>query len=469
MDASSNDATTTTTGFVTTSMENMTIMKKEPTTTTTTTEPKKTNKTKTKKGTGEDPRRRIDNKINNNAELASSVGVSEEPQPTTPPAPVQRIASVNDDGPKRNDDGIGADGNGDGDVGVRASVQARVEAYEGMVHESEKNAAVSSPRTPINQKPARRPTAEALEQGTREAFVAFSKFGRGGGAQTHDAQTFDKKEKIMDSTRFAKLCRETLFPRNAEARRKCEIAFTKHSGLVQRKIDYVTFKRILRDEVVELAGMKSVEDVQARLVDAKPSVGGATPPSVQRLHDDYTEQSRMEQQKSPSSRRLTPSSSITDTVALSDPASLPPVKGLRAAYERFTQFSPSCARLSTTRWLKLCEDCGLFTVVADFDAISAGIVFNAIEKARATKTLDFDSFRLALELSARRAGRPYVDFAARVASGVPLIRASVPSPTPVRLADDTQTFTSTARDVHRDKVLTPRALSIRKASAPPSA
>lgn len=466
MDASSNDATTTT-RVVTTSMENMTIMKKEPTTKT---EAKKT-KTKTKKGTGEDPRRRVNVEINN-AELASLVGVSDEPQPTTPPPPpppVQRIASVNDDGSKRNDDGIGAAGDGDGDVGVRPSVQARVEAYEGMVHETEKNAAVSSPRTPINQKIARRPTPEALEQGTRDAFVAFSKFGRGGGAQAHDAQAFDNKEKIMDSTRFAKLCRETLFPRNAEARRKCEIAFTKHSGLVQRKIDYVTFKRILREEVVEIAGMKSVEDVQARLVDAKPSVGGATPPSAQRLHDDYTEQSRMEQQKSPSSRRLTPSSSITDTVALSDPASLPPVKGLRAAYERFTQFSPSCARLSTARWLKLCEDCGLFTVVADFDAISAGIVFNAIEKARSTKTLDFDSFRLALELSARRAGRSYVDFAARVASGVPLIRASVPSPTPVRLADDTQTFTSTARDIHRDKVLTPRALSIRKASAPPSA
>jgi len=400
--------------------------------------------------------------------METTIRVSEEPPTTTTSeAPTSGIAVTSDGIASGARDSV-AVGEDDDDAGVRASVQARVEAYEGMVQETEKMAVASSPRTP-NRTISRRPTPEALEQGTRETFIAFSKFGRGGGAQTRDGQTFDKKEKIMDSTRFAKLCREVLFPRNTEAMRKCEIAFTKHCGLGQRKIDYVTFKRILRDEVVEIAGMKSMEDVQARLVEAKPSVGEATPPSAQRLHDDYTEQNRMEQQKSPSSRRLTQSSSITDTTALSDPMSLPQVKGLRAAYERFTQFSPSCARLSTTRWLKLCEDCGLFTVVADFDAISAGIVFNAIEKARSTKTLDFDSFRLALELSARRAGRPYVDFAARVASGVPLIRASVPSPTPVRLADDTKTFTSTARDVHRDKVLTPRALSIRKSSAPPSA
>lgn len=315
--------------------------------------------------------------------------------------------------------------------------------------------------------------AADLERALVGAFERFGSFGRrkGGSSSTGGAGTPASPK--MDGTRFAKLVKEVIFAGEDVVKlRLAEIAFAKRAQLA-RHVDYETFRQLILEDCVEIAGDGATEiSTAAKLVGVVPSVGAALSPGKCRFHDDvhaYTgvaaEKHGLDRSTSRRNAGAQTASSVDgddiDGGGLSDGAravggvdvaSLPEITGLFSAFESFLQFSPSQAALSLPRWLKVCEDANLYDDAGAFDATSAGIVFKAVSQAN--RALDFNDFKRVLALASKRADVSYVNFASRVAA------ADVVSPH--RFHDDDSTYTATHRATHRDKVLTPRALSIRK-------
>ena len=306
------------------------------------------------------------------------------------------------------------------------------------------DAFVESPANSINLTPTSRASL-------RRAFIAFAEFGT---PKSHSTT-------CMDGTRFAKMCREVFAERVDAA--AVDVAFAKRAGKT-RKVDFVTFEQLLNDLVTTSMGEGlSIEDVRARVARASPSVGAAVSPRAVRHHDDvstYTSAARASHGvlASPSRSLQRQLSRAQDGV--DDVDSLPRVRGLKTSFVSFAAYSGgshSSNALGVNRFIKLCEDCGLYR--GNFDAQAAGIVFNTIAGAK-SKFMNFKQFQGALKLAADRAGVRYADFAgAVVARGEPLTNAHV-SPEPVRFHDDTSTYTSTRREVYLDRKLSTRASSI---------
>jgi len=286
----------------------------------------------------------------------------------------------------------------------------------------------------------------------RRAFVAFAEFGT---PKSHSTT-------CMDGTRFAKMCREVFAERLDAA--AVDVAFAKRSGKTRKKIDFVTFEQLLNDLVTTIMGEGlSIEDVRARVARASPSVGAAVSPRAIRHHDDvstYTSAARASHGVLASPSRSLQRQLSREQDGFDDVDSLPRVRGLKTSFVSFAAYSGgshSSNALGVNRFIKLCEDCGLYR--GNFDAQAAGIVFNTITGAK-SKFMDFKQFQGALKLAAARAGVRYADFAgAVVARGEPLTNAHI-SPEPVRFHDDTSTYTSTRREVYLDRKLSTRALSI---------
>ena len=306
------------------------------------------------------------------------------------------------------------------------------------------DAFVESPANSINLTPTSRASL-------RRAFVAFAEFGT---PKSHSTT-------CMDGTRFAKMCREVFAERVDAA--AVDVAFAKRAGKT-RKVDFVTFEQLLNDLVTTSMGEGlSIEDARARVARASPSVGAAVSPRAVRHHDDvstYTSAARASHGvlASPSRSLQRHLSRAQDGV--DDVDSLPRVRGLKRSFVSFAAYSGgshSSNALGVNRFIKLCEDCGLYR--GNFNAQAAGIVFNTIAGAK-SKFMNFKQFQGALNLAADRAGVRYADFAgAVVARGEPLTNAHV-SPEPVRFHDDTSTYTSTRREVYLDRKLSTRASSI---------
>ncbi|OUS49086.1 p25-alpha-domain-containing protein [Ostreococcus tauri] len=346
----------------------------------------------------------------------------------------------------------------DEDTEDAPSVRARARAYEARVRATGTDAADGAVER------ARSLRAGDLEAGMRAAFVQFASFGRG-------RATISDERGTMDSSRFAKMCRECVFrddPESEEKMRAVDVAFARRARRL-RRVDYETFRQLVTEDLAEIVGDgASAMTVAKKLLGATPSVGAAVSPGKCRFHDDktaytgvYAERHGIERSASRRASETSPRAAQIDVEKLpTDP------RGLYASYEAFLQFSPPLASgLTCNRWLKLCEDCGLLTSGGgNFDSTSAGIIFNAL--AGSSKTLsDFKAFKLALALSAERAERAYEDFARAVAEGEPIVRTNVSDVSPRRFHDDMSTFTATHREVHQNKTLSPRALSIRKRAA----
>lgn len=349
--------------------------------------------------------------------------------------------------------------------------------------EAKSAATPGTPRTRARTEETASPMRAAdLERALVGAFERFGSFGRrkGGSSSTGGAGTPASPK--MDGTRFAKLVKEVIFAgEDVEKVRLAEIAFAKRAQLA-RHVDYETFRQLILEDCVEIAGDGATEiSTAAKLVGVVPSVGAALSPGKCRFHDDvhaYTGVAAEKHGLDRSTSRRNAGAHATSSVdgdeidggGLSDGAravggvnvaSLPEITGLFSAFESFLQFSPSQAALSLPRWLKVCEDASLYDDDGAFDATSAGIVFKAVSQAN--RALDFNDFKRVLALASRRADVSYVDFASRVAAAEPVVRsAAADVVSPHRFHDDDSTYTATHRATHRDKVLTPRALSIRK-------
>ena len=289
----------------------------------------------------------------------------------------------------------------------------------------------------------------------KPAFVAFAEFGR---AKSQNHTMAAAHAPVMDGTRFAKMCREA-FDGDVDAA-EADIIFAKRAGKT-RKVDFTTFQLLL-DDIVASMGTMSIEEARARVAKATPSVGAAVSPRAVRHHDDvstYTSSARESHGVLASPPRIRDVARAHDDID-DIVYSLPRVRGLKTAFDNFCAYSGgthSSTTLGVNRFLKLCEDCGLYR--ENFDAQAAGIVFNTIAGAK-SKFMDFKQFQGALALAASRAGASFAHLAdAVVARGEPLTNANV-SPEPVRFHDDTSTYTSTRREVHLDRKLSTRALSI---------
>ena len=313
-----------------------------------------------------------------------------------------------------------------------------------------------------------RPRARDLEDALTRAFDAFGSFGRRRDAETR-----------MDGARFAKLCKEVIFKNAREdARegklRRAEIAFARRAKL-NRKIDYEDFRALVMEDCANIdrgddeGGEADAISTCAKLIGCEPSVESALSPGRVRFHDERERYTGVQAEKHgrgalerAASRRG--ESAETHAARAAQGGSLPDVKGLFSAFESFLQFSPPQSALSCSRWVKICEDCELFEAHG-LDHASAGIVFNAVATAN-RKTLDFDAFKTVLDLAAQRAGSEFSVFARAVAAGEPHVRSALansPSPSSsLRFHDEVATYTATHKATHRDKVLSPRALSIRK-------
>jgi len=358
---------------------------------------------------------------------------------------------------------IGEDGD---DARGAVSVEARVTAYETREGAGEAGELATRAKTETRETP--RVRASDLEAALIDTFQKFGSFGR------RKSDGVQGGGESMDVTRFAKVCREAIFHGEEDVEeklRKADIAFMKRAKLL-RKIDFETFRALVLEDCVEISGEgASPMSVARKLMGVAPSVGDATSPGKFRLHDDKSTYTGISAEihgieRSPSRRAAISPVKLSVKVD-----SLPEVRGLRASYKSFLQFSPSLSSgLTCTRWLKLCEDCGLFAFDPhEFDATSAGIVFNSLAGAKSKTLTDFETFKHALALAAERVhGRSYVDFANAVATGKPIVRSGVEA-SPERFHDDPSTYTATHRQVHRDKVLSPRALSIRQRDASQSA
>ena len=309
-----------------------------------------------------------------------------------------------------------------------------------------------------------RPRARDLEDALTRAFDAFGSFGRRRDAETR-----------MDGARFAKLCKEVIFKgAGDDARegklRRAEIAFARRAKL-NRKIDYEDFRALVMEDCANIDrgddedGEADAIATCAKLIGCEPSVESALSPGKVRFHDErerYTGVQAEKHGRGALERAASRRGESVETHAAPEEASLPDVKGLFTAFESFLQFSPPQSALTCSRWVKICEDCELFEAHG-LDHPSAGIVFNAVATAN-RKTLDFDAFKTVLHLAAQRAGSEFLVFARAVAAGEPRVRSALAnSPSsPLRFHDEVATYTATHKATHRDKVLSPRALSIRK-------
>ena len=307
--------------------------------------------------------------------------------------------------------------------------------------------------------------AADLERALVGAFERFGSFGR----RRSGARASPK----MDGTRFAKLAKEVVFAGEDEEKlRMAEIAFAKRARLA-RHVDYETFRQLILEDCVDIAGDGATEiSTASKLVGAAPSVGDALSPEKCRFHDDVRAYRGVAAEKHGLDRTTgrrnagaqASASSVDDdgSGGGGDAAPLPKITGLFSAFERFLQFSPSQAALSLPRWLKVCEDASLYDDA--FDATNAGIVFKAV--SRANRPLDFNDFKRILLAASRRADVSYVTLASRVAAAEPVLRgAAAAVVSPHRFHDDDSTYTATHRAKHGDKILTPRARSIRERAA----
>jgi len=307
--------------------------------------------------------------------------------------------------------------------------------------------------------------AEDVDASTLDVERSFERFATFGSSRAHvrDAQSSPLRAQVrMDATRFAKTMRDALDARGNDAR-AMDVAFARRAGAM-RTIDFTEFMTTLLPDAAQIAGV-SVARARARVARATPSVEGATSPRAVRQHDDVANRGSTRERREGENRRQT--TSARDGVdAMGDGDGLPSVRGLKTAFDLFCAFSGgahSSSRMGVNRFLKLCEDCELYS--SAFDANAAGIVFSAVTGAK-SKFLDFKPFKRALALAARRAGAEYLDFArAVVARGSPLANACV-SP-PIRFHDDTSTYTSTHREVHSGRKLSARALSIANSPTTP--
>ena len=307
--------------------------------------------------------------------------------------------------------------------------------------------------------------AADLERALVGAFERFGSFGR----RRSGARASPK----MDGTRFAKLAKEVVFAGEDEEKlRMAEIAFAKRARLA-RHVDYETFRQLILEDCVDIAGDGATEiSTASKLVGAAPSLGDALSPGKCRFHDDVRAYTGVAAEKHGLDRTTgrrnagaqASASSVDDDGGggAGDAAALPKITGLFSAFERFLQFSPSQATLSLPRWLKVCEDASLYDDA--FDATNAGIVFKAV--SRANRPLDFNDFKRVLLAASRRADVSYVTLASRVAAAEPVLRgAAAAVVSPHRFHDDDSTYTATHRAKHGDKILTPRARSIRERAA----
>ena len=338
--------------------------------------------------------------------------------------------------------------------------------------ESKSKSKSATPRTPrtrtgedASEETVSPMRAADLERALVGAFERFGSFGR----RRSGARASPK----MDGTRFAKLAKEVVFAGEDEEKlRMAEIAFAKRARLA-RHVDYETFRQLILEDCVDIAGDGATEiSTASKLVGAAPSVGDALSPGKCRFHDDVRAYTGVAAEKHGLDRTTgrrnagaqASASSVDDDggAGAGDAAALPKITGLFSAFERFLQFSPSQATLSLPRWLKVCEDASLYDDA--FDATNAGIVFKAV--SRANRPLDFNDFKRALLAASRRADVSYVTLASRVAAAEPVLRgAAAAVVSPHRFHDDDSTYTATHRAKHGDKILTPRARSIRERAA----
>ena len=338
--------------------------------------------------------------------------------------------------------------------------------------ESKSKSKSATPRTPrtrtgedASEETVSPMRAADLERALVGAFERFGSFGR----RRSGARASPK----MDGTRFAKLAKEVVFAGEDEEKlRMAEIAFAKRARLA-RHVDYETFRQLILEDCVDIAGDGATEiSTASKLVGAAPSVGDALSPEKCRFHDDVRAYRGVAAEKHGLDRTTGRRNAGAQASACSvdddggagagDAAALPKITGLFSAFERFLQFSPSQATLSLPRWLKVCEDASLYDDA--FDATNAGIVFKAV--SRANRPLDFNDFKRALLAASRRADVSYVTLASRVAAAEPVLRgAAAAVVSPHRFHDDDSTYTATHRAKHRDKILTPRARSIRERAA----
>ena len=338
--------------------------------------------------------------------------------------------------------------------------------------ESKSKSKSATPRTPrtrtgedASEETVSPMRAADLERALVGAFERFGSFGR----RRSGARASPK----MDGTRFAKLAKEVVFAGEDEEKlRMAEIAFAKRARLA-RHVDYETFRQLILEDCVDIAGDGATEiSTASKLVGAAPSVGDALSPGKCRFHDDVRAYTGVAAEKHGLDRTTgrrnagaqASASSVDDdgSGGGGDAAPLPKITGLFSAFERFLQFSPSQATLSLPRWLKVCEDASLYDDA--FDATNAGIVFKAV--SRANRPLDFNDFKRALLAASRRADVSYVTLASRVAAAEPVLRgAAAAVVSPHRFHDDDSTYTATHRAKHGDKILTPRARSIRERAA----
>ena len=338
--------------------------------------------------------------------------------------------------------------------------------------ESKSKSKSATPRTPrtrtgedASEETVSPMRAADLERALVGAFERFGSFGR----RRSGARASPK----MDGTRFAKLAKEVVFAGEDEEKlRMAEIAFAKRARLA-RHVDYETFRQLILEDCVDIAGDGATEiSTASKLVGAAPSVGDALSPEKCRFHDDVRAYRGVAAEKHGLDRTTgrrnagaqASASSVDDdgSGGGGDAAPLPKITGLFSAFERFLQFSPSQAALSLPRWLKVCEDASLYDDA--FDATNAGIVFKAV--SRANRPLDFNDFKRALLAASRRADVSYVTLASRVAAAEPVLRgAAAAVVSPHRFHDDDSTYTATHRAKHGDKILTPRARSIRERAA----
>ena len=368
--------------------------------------------------------------------------------PTTPSTMDARATRVDEDGSSRR-------------------VAETIELFESK--SKSKSATPRTPRTRTGEDASEETVspmrAADLERALVGAFERFGSFGR----RRSGARASPK----MDGTRFAKLAKEVVFAGEDEEKlRMAEIAFAKRARLA-RHVDYETFRQLILEDCVDIAGDGATEiSTASKLVGAAPSVGDALSPGKCRFHDDVRAYTGVAAEKHGLDRTTgrrnagaqASASSVDDDGGggAGDAAALPKITGLFSAFERFLQFSPSQATLSLPRWLKVCEDASLYDDA--FDATNAGIVFKAV--SRANRPLDFNDFKRALLAASRRADVSYVTLASRVAAAEPVLRgAAAAVVSPHRFHDDDSTYTATHRAKHGDKILTPRARSIRDRAA----
>ena len=344
------------------------------------------------------------------------------------------------------------------------SVREKIALYDGADEAAKARTRANDEESSVSRETVAKLRASDLEEALTRAFDAFGSFGRRRDAETR-----------MDGARFAKLCKEVIFKgAGDDARegklRRAEIAFARRAKL-NRKIDYEDFRALVMEDCANIDrgddedGEVDAIATCAKLIGCEPSVESALSPGKVRFHDErerYTGVQAEKHGRGALERAASRRGESVETHAAPEEASLPDVKGLFTAFESFLQFSPPQSALTCSRWVKICEDCELFEAHG-LDHPSAGIVFNAVATAN-RKTLDFDAFKTVLHLAAQRAGSEFLVFACAVAAGEPRVRSALAnSPSsPLRFHDEVATYTATHKATHRDKVLSPRALSIRK-------